>query len=280
MILMSGTELKKRKLEELKRNVEKLTTPPGLAVVQVSPNKASKVYTKNKEKLATDLRFYFRNLIFPRTVSEKELIKAVESLNEDDRIDGIIVDMPLPVHIDPVNIMNSINPLKDIDGVTYENDGKILSGNYGLIPSTPKSIIDLLNYYQINIEGKHVVVIGRSLIVGKPVASILTNMNATVTLCHSKTENIEYYTRNADIIVVAVGIKHFLTRDMVKEGTVIIDVGINSENGKIYGDVDFDNVAPITSHITPVPGGVGPLTVYELMENTYNAHILKMEKRK
>lgn len=280
MILMSGTELKKRALEELKNKVQKLQTTPGLAVVQVNPNKASEVYTRNKEKLACDLNYYFRKLIFPRTIREQELIDAVNNLNANDRIDGIIVDMPLPLHINPVNVLNSISPTKDIDGVTYENAGRILSGDYNLIPSTPKSIIDLLKYYQIDTKGRQVVVIGRSLIVGKPIASILTNMDATVTLCHSKTENLEYYTRNADIIVVAVGHKHFLKREMVKEGAVVIDVGINSEDGKIYGDVDFDNVAPITSHITPVPGGVGPLTVYELMENTYNAHILKMEKRK
>lgn len=279
MILMNGTELKKIKLEELKQKLQKLETNPGLAVVQVNPNKASEVYTRNKEKLASELNFYFRRLIFPRTIREEELIDTIQGLNSDDKIDGIIVDMPLPLHIDSVNIANSISPSKDIDGVTYENAGKVLNGNYGLIPSTPKSIIDLINYYQIDTKGKQVVVIGRSLIVGKPIASILTNMDATITLCHSKTEHIEYYTKNADIIVVAVGKKHFLTRDMVKEGVTVIDVGINSENGVIYGDVDFEQVAPISSYITPVPGGVGPLTVYELMENTYKAHIRKLEKR-
>lgn len=279
MILMKGNELKKIKLRELKNKLELLNTRPGLAVIQVDPNEASMVYTKSKEKLARDLNYTFKHIVLSNNLEENTLINVINTLNRDNDIDGIIVDMPLPKYMNKVRVVNSINPNKDVDGLTIMNAGKILSGNYGLIPSTPKSIVDLLKYYNVPVEGKNVVVIGRSLVVGKPIASILTNMNATVTLCHSKTLNLEWYTRNADIIVVAVGKKDFLRGYMVSDGVTIIDVGINSVDDKIYGDVNFLEVSKKASYITPVPGGVGPLTVYELMENVYNAHILKLNKR-
>jgi len=251
MILMNGLELRKKKLQELKEKLTKLETKPGLAVIQVTKDEASIIYTKNKEKLAKSLGYNFKHIILPMNINENDLINQINLLNNDNNIDGIIIDMPLPKYIDKNKVINSIDPKKDIDGVTYENIGRIIHKNYNLIPSTPKAIKDLLDYYKIPLKGENVVVIGRSLIVGKPIANILTNEDATVTLCHSKTKNIEYYTKNADIIIVAVGKKHFLTKEMVSYGSVVIDVGINSENNKIYGDVDFEPVSLIASYITP-----------------------------
>lgn len=276
---MNGKELRKKKLEELREKVLRLETKPGLGVIQVNPSLESEVYTRNKKKISEGLGYYYKNSILLGNVTENDLINTIESYNSNDKIDGIIVDMPLPIDFDKTRVLNTIDSSKDIDGVTFQNIGKLLNGQSEFIPSTSKAIIDLIDYYSIPLKGENVVVIGRSMIVGKPIQCILTNRDATVTLCHSKTLNLEYYTRNADIIVVAVGQKHFLKADMVSDGVVIVDVGINSVDNKIYGDVDFLEVFKKASHITPVPGGVGPMTVYELMENTYNAHVLRLGKR-
>ncbi len=277
MNLIDGKMVRNAKLEELKEKLSKLENKPNLVVIQVGNDEASNVYIKQKEKLASELQYNFIHKHFKEDTSEEELVKEISNCNNDSLINGIIVQLPIPKHLNSNNIINAINPLKDVDGLTSINAGKLVQNTPGLIPCTAKGIIDLLDYYEIPLEGANVVVIGRSLLVGKPVANLLTNRNASVTLLHSKSKNISYYTQNADIIVVAVGVPHFLTKDMIKDGSVIIDVGINRVNGKLLGDVDFDNLKDICSYITPVPGGVGPMTVYELMNNVYLAR--KLQKK-
>ena len=278
MAIIDGKELRKKKLEELKERIKGTKKQLGLAVVQVGHDEASNVYIKQKEKLALELGYYFIHKNFEENVTQEELIKELNILNNDDKVDGIIVQMPLPHHLDASVIQNTISPLKDVDGLTYVNAGKLIQNVDGLVPCTPKGIIDLLDEHEIALEGTNVVVIGRSILVGKPIANLLVNRNATVVLCHSKTKNIAEITKNADIIIVAVGKKPYLTADMVKKDAVVIDVGINRENGKLYGDADFDNLKDICSYITPVPGGVGPMTVYELMNNVHLAYTLRKKK--
>lgn len=278
MKLLDGKELRKKKLEELKERIKTVDKQLGLAVVQVGADEASNVYIKQKEKLALELGYYFVHKNFPSEVTQDELISELETLNNDDKVDGIIVQMPLPAHLDASVIQNTISPLKDVDGLTYVNAGKLIQNVNGLVPCTPKGIIDLLDEHEISLEGTNVVVIGRSILVGKPIANLLVNRNATVVLCHSKTKNIAEITRYADIIIVAIGHKHFLTEDMVKKDAVVIDVGINREDGKLYGDADFENIKDKCSYITPVPGGVGPMTVYELMNNVHLAYTLRKRK--
>ena len=277
-ILMNGKELRDKKIELLKEKVKRLDSPLGLVVISVGNDEASKVYVKNKEKLARTLGYHFIHETLDYDVKEQDLMNLVEFYNNQDSIDGIIVQMPLPGYMNASKVQNSIDALKDVDGLTFINQGKILQNVSSIIPCTPKGIIDLLEEYKIPIEGSRVAVIGRSMLVGKPISILLTNKNASVSLLHSKTKNLKEYTKEADIIVSAVGKKSFLTSDMVKEGSVVIDVGITREQGKIYGDVDFDKVKELASYITPVPGGVGPMTVYELMENVYQARILRRTK--
>lgn len=280
MVELNGKELRDKLILKLKEKVEKLPTQLGLVVIQVGEEEASKVYVRQKEKIALELGYKFIHKVYPTSVEDKELIEYIESLNNDDTIDGIIVQMPLPKHLNTNAIQNTISPNKDVDGLTFYNAGKLLHNIPSLIPCTPKGIMDLLDEHKIEIAGKNVAVIGRSILVGKPIATLLTNRNATVAICHSKTENIAVYTKNADIVIAAVGSPAFLTADMVKPGSAIIDVGINRINGKLYGDVDYENVSKVASYITPVPGGVGPMTVYELMHNVYLAHELLEEERK
>lgn len=280
MVIINGRDLKEKKLQQIRDNVESLGTTLGLAVVQVGNNEASKVYIRQKEKTATELGYKFIHKHFPEDVTQDELIKEIQLLNEDDSIDGILVQMPLPKHMDELIIQNTVSPLKDVDGLTFVNAGKLLQNADGLVPCTPKGIIDMLDYHQIGLEGANAVVIGRSILVGKPIATLLSNRNATVVLTHSKTKNLAEITKNADIIIAAVGKAGFVTEDMVKDGAVVIDVGINRVEGKLYGDVDFDSVKNKCSYITPVPGGVGPMTVCELMNNVYEAHILRKKTGK
>jgi methylenetetrahydrofolate dehydrogenase (NADP+)/methenyltetrahydrofolate cyclohydrolase len=205
-------------------------------------------------------------------MSEAELLSVIDNLNADDTVDGILVQLPLPKHIRASEVIARIDPSKDVDAFTYENVGRIVDGKYGFLPCTPAGIMELLKYYSVDPSGKNCVVVGRSNIVGKPMALLLLNANATVTVCHSKTVNIADVTRGADILIVAVGKPGFVTADMVREGAVVIDVGINRcEDGKLRGDVDFDAVAEKASMITPVPGGVGPMTITMLMQNTVNS---------
>ena len=245
---------------------------------KVGNNEASNVYVEQKHKKTLEVGYNFEHKKFDENVTDEEVIDFINLKNNDEMTDGIIVQMPLPKHLDSSRIINTINPLKDVDGLNYLNIGHMIANEPTLLPCTPKGIIALLDEYNIELEGKNVVVIGRSLLVGKPVANLLSNRNATVTLCHSKTKNIEMYTRNADIVIVAIGKAGFLKEDMVKDGVVVVDVGISRIDGKLYGDVDFDNVSKKAAYITPVPGGVGPMTVYELMNNVYEAYKLRNTK--
>ena len=275
MTIMNGKELRDKTLKGLKKKVDKLGTTLGLAVIQVGTDEASTVYVNQKRKMAHEMGYKFVYKLFTKNISEKNLIREIDILNKDDSIDGILVQMPLPEHINPKVIQNSIDVNKDVDGLTLTSIGRLINNEEGLVPCTPKGIVALLDYYKVPIKGKNVVVIGRSMLVGKPVANLLLNRDATVALCHSKTKDIKAYTKNADIVIVAVGKAGFLKRDMIKKDAVVIDVGINRIEGKLCGDVDYDNVSKKASLITPVPGGVGPMTIAELANNVYEAHILR-----
>lgn len=272
-MLIDGKLVKREKLLALKEELAKLQSMPCLCVVQVGEDEASKVYVKQKQKLCEELGYRFIHKALPADIDEVMLIQQIDLLNLDDEVDGIIVQMPLPKHLDPIKVLNTISPEKDVDGLTFINSGKLLQGAEGFVPCTPKGVIDLLNYYGITIEGQTCLVIGRSILVGKPMAHLLLDHNGTVIVAHSKTPNLKELSLQADIIISCVGKKWLITEDMVKDGAVIIDVGINREDGKLYGDVDFDRVSQKASYITPVPGGVGQMTVYELCENTHKAYV-------
>ncbi len=271
--LLDGKTVKKEGLEELKRQIESLERPLGLTVIQVGQDPASNVYVRQKAKMAEMLGMHFQHINLPESVSQEELLGAVKEQNENDAVDGILVQMPIPRHLDAKKIQNTIDSNKDVDGLTDVNMGRLVHGQPGLVPCTPYGVMELLNYYKIPVEGKNVVIVGRSDLVGKPLAALMTNANATVTLCHSKTKNLKIFTQNAEIIVMAVGRPKMLTNEMVKNGAVIIDVGINRlEDGSLCGDVDFETVQEKASYITPVPGGVGPMTIYELAKNVKTAY--------
>lgn len=271
-MLIDGKLVKKEKLLELKEKLLELQHLPCLCVIQVGEDEASKVYVKQKEKLCEELGYKFIHKKLPADIEEIMLIQEIDLLNLNDEVDGIIVQMPLPQHINAIKVLNTIDSTKDVDGLTYLSSGRLLQEAEGFIPCTPKGVMDLLQYYDISVEGKNCLVIGRSILVGKPMAHLLLDNNGTVVIAHSKTPNLKELALQADIIVSCVGKKWLVTEDMVKEGAVVIDVGINREEGKLYGDVDFDRVSQKASYITPVPGGVGQMTVYELCENTYKAY--------
>ena len=271
-MLLNGKEFSKKLKNNLKIEVENLkketNQTPGLAIILVGNNPASEVYVRNKVKDATNCGINANLIRFDETISEEELIDEVIKLNNDDTCHGLIVQLPLPKHINEQVIIDTISPDKDVDGFGILNKGKLFSGLESIESATPKGIMKLLEEYNIDPKGKHAVVVGRSNIVGKPMAIMLLNKHATVTICHSRTVNLSEITKQADILVVAIGKPKFITKDMVKEGAVVIDVGTNRVDDKLVGDVDFENVEPIASYITPVPGGVGPLTIASLLENT------------
>ena len=245
---------------------------PGLVVILVGENPASQVYVRNKERSALAAGFKSEVVRVPDTISEKELLAIIERFNQDSEWHGILVQLPLPVHISEEKVLLAIDPDKDVDGFHPTNMGKFWSGHPVMIPSTPAGIMEMFKEYQIELEGKTAVVIGRSNIVGKPMAQLLLDANATVTIAHSRTKNLPELARQADILVVAIGRGHFVTKEFVKPGAVVIDVGMNRDaNGKLIGDVQYDEVAEVASYITPVPGGVGPMTITMLMEQTYEA---------
>lgn len=276
MKLLDGKEVKLKMLDDLKEKVESLDTKLGLTVIQVGEDPASSVYVNQKNKMASNMGFNFNHIKLDEKVEEEELLSIIDDLNNDDKVDGILVQMPIPEHLDAKKIQNAISPYKDVDGLTDINMGKLCHNIPSLVPCTPMGIVDLLDYYQIDIEGKNVVIVGRSDLVGKPLASLMNNRNATVTLCHSKTKDLRNYTKNADILVAAIGKVNFIKKDDIKDNAVVIDVGINRmEDGKLYGDVDFNSVKDKVGFITPVPGGVGQMTVAELGYNTYKAHLLR-----
>ena len=242
---------------------------PGLAVIIVGTDPASQVYVGSKERTCIELGMYSEKYELPESTTNEELLALVERLNKDDKIHGILCQLPLPRHLDEKAVIDAIDPKKDVDAFHVQNVGKIMIGDYDFLPCTPAGIMEMLKFSGIDPAGKHCVVIGRSNIVGKPMAMLMLHANATVTICHSKTQNLKELCREADILVAAVGRAKFVTADMVKEGAVVIDVGMNrDENGKLCGDVDYQNVEPLCSAITPVPGGVGPMTIAMLMQNT------------
>ena len=244
----------------------------GLAVVIVGNNPASRIYVNNKKKACADCGIESYEYALPEETTEEELLKLVDELNNDDKIDGILVQLPLPKQIDETAIINAINPDKDVDAFHPVNVGKIMTGDYSFLPCTPAGVMELIASTGTEIAGKNCVVIGRSNIVGKPMAMLLLHKSGTVTICHSKTKDLKEETLRADILVAAVGVAKLVKADMVKEGAVVIDVGMNrDENGKLCGDVDFDAVSEKASFITPVPGGVGPMTIAMLMKNTLTA---------
>lgn len=277
--IIDGKLVAKKILENLADEVLFLKTKPCLAVIIVGEDPASKIYVHNKKKKAVELGFESIVIELPESVSQEELLGQIEELNKNEKINGILVQLPLPTHIASQEIIESINPKKDVDCFHPYNVGKISTGNNPYVfPCTPKGIIRLLEYYDIPICGKNAVVIGRSNIVGKPMAQMLTNENATVTLCHSKTKNLADITKNADIIVSAIGKANFIKKEMVKEGAIVIDVGMNrNEDGKLSGDVDFNDIKDKVSYITPVPGGVGPMTICSLMQNTFDLYKIQNE---
>ena len=243
----------------------------GLAVIIVGEDPASKVYVSNKKKACENLGIISEEYALPESTTNEELLALIEELNSKPSINGILCQLPLPPHLDEKLIINSIDPEKDVDAFHPFNVGKIMIGDFDFLPCTPAGVMEMLKYENIEVEGKTCVVIGRSNIVGKPMNMLLLHQNGTVTVCHSKTKNLKEICRNADILVAAVGRPKFVTEDMVKNGAVVIDVGINRVDGKLCGDVDFDNVKNKVSAITPVPGGVGPMTIAMLMQNTLTA---------
>lgn len=263
--------VKQRVKEECDRLKAKGVTP-GLAVVIVGDDPASRVYVNNKKKACELVGFHSEEYALPEQTTQEELLDLVDKLNADKKIHGILVQLPLPKHLDDKAVIARIDPNKDVDAFHAENVGKIMIGEYSFLPCTPAGVMELLASENIEVEGKSCVVIGRSNIVGKPMAMLLLHKNGTVTIAHSRTKNLKEICLGADIIVAAVGIPKFLKGDMVKDGAVVIDVGMDrDENGKLCGDVDFAEVEPKASYITPVPGGVGPMTIAMLMQNTLTA---------
>lgn len=261
-------EIKKRVVEEVYSLNDTLT----LAIILVGKDPASEIYVNSKTKACEKAGIKTKDYFLDNKIPEKELIDLIRTLNEDPLITGILVQMPLPSHISEDNVVNSIDPAKDVDGLNIINQGKLLNNANCIVPATPKGILSLLKRYFVEISGKHAVIIGRSKLVGKPMALLLLNNNATITVCHSRTENLKEIVKRADIVIVAIGKPKFLTADMVKKDAAVIDVGINRVQGKIVGDVDFEEVSEVASYITPVPRGVGPMTIASLLENVVKCY--------
>ena len=271
-VLLDGKALSVRMRERLRQEAAALPRQPGLAVILVGDDPASAVYVRNKEKDCAQCGVRCLNHHLPAEATQQELLALVEEMNRREDVDGILVQLPLPEGLDSRAVLEAIRPEKDVDAFHAYNVGKIMMGDYHFLPCTPSGIMELLQAYDIPVEGKRCVVIGRSNIVGKPMAMLLLHQNGTVTICHSRTKDLPEVTRQADILVSAVGKSRFVTAEMVKPGAVVIDVGMNrDENGKLCGDVDFAAVEPVASYITPVPGGVGPMTIAMLLKNTVTA---------
>ncbi|NHC40022.1 bifunctional methylenetetrahydrofolate dehydrogenase/methenyltetrahydrofolate cyclohydrolase FolD [Bacillus sp. MM2020_1] len=271
-IIINGKEIAEKKRMEIAEEVSKLKklgVTPGLAVILVGNNHASRTYVTNKEKACKELGMNSVLIELPEEISEQELLSKIEELNMDNQIHGILVQLPIPKHIDEKKVIESISPFKDVDGFHPINIGRMMTGKNAFLPCTPYGIMVLLEETGISVAGKHVVVVGRSNIVGKPVGQLFLNQHATVTYCHSKTKDLKMHTNQADILIAAVGIPNFITAEHVKDGAVVIDVGINrNEAGKLCGDVAFAEVSEKAGYITPVPKGVGPMTITMLMFNT------------
>lgn len=272
MELLDGKSLANDILDKLSLKVKQLDTAPNLVVIQVGNDPASSVYVRNKERTAERVGINSETVKLSKHITQDELLEIIDKYNNDSLVNGILVQLPLPKHIDEQVILEAISPMKDVDGFHPLNVGKLNIGQKQMIPSTPAGIMELLKANHIELEGKHVVIVGRSNIVGKPLAHLLLEANATVTIAHSKTKDLKHLTKQADILVVAVGQPELITEDYVKDGTVVIDVGINRTESGLKGDVDFNNVKSKVAAITPVPGGVGPMTIAMLMNQTYQAY--------
>ncbi|NPA50358.1 MAG: bifunctional methylenetetrahydrofolate dehydrogenase/methenyltetrahydrofolate cyclohydrolase FolD [Epsilonproteobacteria bacterium] len=274
MTLIDGKALSNKIQEEIKKEVvelEKKGVVPGLAVILVGNDAASQTYVNMKEKACERVGFYSIVHKMPDTITQEEIIETIKLMNNNPRIDGILVQLPLPPHINTQKILEVIDPSKDVDGFHPYNMGKLVEGLESFAPCTPIGVMEMFKEYNIDLEGKDVCVVGASNIVGKPMAALLLNANATVTITHIYTKDLKSHTKKADIVIVGVGKPNLITADMIKEGAVVIDIGINRKDGKIVGDVDFENVSKKCSFITPVPGGVGPMTIAMLLKNTLNA---------
>lgn len=272
MELLDGKALANDILDKLSLKVNRLDTAPNLVVIQVGNDPASSVYVRNKERTAERVGINSETVKLSKHITQDELLEIIDKYNNDSLVNGILVQLPLPKHIDEQVILEAISPMKDVDGFHPLNVGKLNIGQKQMIPSTPAGIMELLKANHIELEGKHAVIVGRSNIVGKPLAHLLLEANATVTITHSRTKDLKHLTKLADILVVAVGQSEFITKDYVKTGAVVIDVGINRTESGLKGDVDFNNVKSKVAAITPVPGGVGPMTIAMLMNQTYQAY--------
>ena len=275
MQILDGKKLSKKIENQVSNEVKKLqqdNITPGLAVILVGNNSASEAYVRMKAKACDRVGIYNVVHRMPDTISQEAILKTIEMMNQNPNIDGILVQLPLPKHIDTSVILEAIDPQKDVDGFHPYNVGRVSVGLDGFIPATPYGVMKLFQEYNIELTGKNVCIVGASNIVGKPLASLLLNANATIDICHIYTKNLKEHTIRADIVCVGVGKVNLITKDMIKEGAIVVDIGINRlDNGKIVGDVDFENVSKVASYITPVPGGVGPMTIAMLLENTVKA---------
>mgnify|MGYP000089234282 FL=1 len=273
MTLIDGKKVAEKCKKNIEERIKKLNKMPGFAVIRIGEDEASKIYVRLKHKMSEELGINFTEYHLDEDVTQEELISLIKKLNADDKVDGILLQSPIPYHLNILEAFQTIAPEKDIDGFSPINVGKLVQRQECFAACTPTGVMTMLKEYNISIEGKHAVVIGRSNIVGRPMAELLLNANATVTICHSKTQNLADIVKTADILVVAIGKPKFITADMIKEGAVVVDVGINRipDSKKIVGDVDFENVKEKCSYITPVPGGVGPMTIMTLMDNVVTA---------
>lgn len=270
--IIDGIKISTEIRKDIKQIINETKITPSLAVIQVGDNKASSIYIKNKKKACEEVGIRFEHIKFNDTISEELVINEIKRLNNDISINGILVQLPLPLGFDEGKIINTISPVKDVDGLTYQNVGNLVLENDCLVPCTPLGVMELLKAYNVRLSGKNVCLVGRSNLVGKPLIQLLLRNDATLSICHSKSLDIKNHTKQADVLIVAAGHPNLITKDMVKEGCVIIDVGINKEGNLLCGDVDFDGVSKKASLITPVPGGVGPMTVACLLKNVVKAY--------
>lgn len=270
--IIDGIKISTEIRKDIKQIINETKITPALAVIQVGDNKASSIYIKNKKKACEEVGIRFEHIKFNDTISEELVINEIKRLNNDISINGILVQLPLPLGFDEGKIINTISPVKDVDGLTYQNVGNLILENDCLVPCTPLGVMELLKAYNVRLSGKNVCLVGRSNLVGKPLIQLLLRNDATLSVCHSKSLDIKNHTKQADVLIVAAGHPNLITKDMVKDGVVIIDVGINKEGNLLCGDVDFDNVSKKASLITPVPGGVGPMTVACLLKNVVKAY--------
>ncbi len=273
MTLIDGKKVAEKCKKNIEERIKRLDRTPGFAVIRIGEDEASKIYVRLKHKMSEELGINFTEYHLDENITQEELISLIKKLNADDEVDGILLQSPIPYHLNILEAFQTIAPEKDVDGFSPINVGKLVQRQECFAACTPTGVMTMLKEYNIPIEGKHAVVVGRSNIVGRPMAELLLNANATVTICHSKTRNLTEIVKSADILVVAIGKPKFITADMIKEGAVVVDVGINRipDSKKIVGDVDFENVKEKCSYITPVPGGVGPMTIMTLMDNVVTA---------